>query len=154
MQMSRSPSPQLLLNKSETKQAKYLPAGMDCDLNRLPKRGFPVPVEQPDNMDVLLGRGRPICAHSGNIRLRLLVDLHRATYDRVDRDKKTLLSMQLVGVVKHCGTSPGRFLRFEEQDNLWYEVSDEVARKKVAHLFRQKDRDLSTSFARAGALRL
>lgn len=87
----------------------------------------------PIESDVLFGRGKPLLNHPGNKNMRRIADLHRATYDKADRDDKTEITRKIVGMVKADGA---RFLKFDQASKGWVEVSDEVARRKVAHAMR------------------
>ena len=96
---------------------------------------------RPKPNDVLLGRGKPIQDHSGNIRLRKLVDFHRARYLKARREAKSNIAEEIVQSMKDGEKGDGenacRFLRrFEEE--YWIEVSDNIARDKVSHALRSK----------------
>jgi hypothetical protein len=98
---------------------------------------------RPKPNDVLLGRGKPIQDHSGNIRLRKLVDFHRARYLKARREVKSNIAEGIVRALKDGergdGENASRFLRrFEEE--YWIEVSDDIARDKVSHALRSKTR--------------
>jgi hypothetical protein len=97
----------------------------------------------PKPNDVLLGRGKPIQDHSGNIRLRKLVDFHRTRYLQAHREVKSNIAGEIVQSIKDDdkgdGEDANRFLRrFEEE--YWIEVSDDIARDKVSHALRSKTR--------------
>jgi hypothetical protein len=98
---------------------------------------------RPKPNDILLGRGKPIQDHSGNIRLRKLVDFHRARYLKARREVKSIIAEEIVQSIKDVekgdGENASRFLRrFEEE--YWIEVSDDIARDKVSHALRSKTR--------------
>ena len=88
---------------------------------------------RPTEKDVLFGRGKPILNHHGNRNMRKIADAHRTNYDRADRDDKTEITRMIVRVVKSEG---GRFLKHDADLNGWVEVSNETARRKVAHAMR------------------
>lgn len=83
--------------------------------------------------DVLLGRGKPIQEHTGNIRLAVMVDDMVPQYNQCSKLGKTQLSVDVVKMVK---AASGRFL--SKDTGIWMEVSDNVARDKVSHLFRTR----------------
>lgn len=87
----------------------------------------------PSNTDILLGRGRPIQEHPGNVRLHTIVDELLPRYDKMSKTEKTELANKVVQSLK-----PGCFL--SQECGVWTEVSDDVAREKVSHLFRGRRR--------------
>eukprot|EP00934_Nitzschia_sp_Nitz4_P002157 Nitzschia sp. Nitz4//scaffold72_size95085//18070//19503//NITZ4_004747-RA/size95085-processed-gene-0.7-mRNA-1//1//CDS//3329557336//2157//frame0 len=88
-------------------------------------------LENPTEFDVLLGRGKSVYSHSGNLYLRNLVMEHAEQYDQAAFLDKKRVAGVIVNMIK---ARTGRFLR---QDGVgWSEVDDDAARKKVAHSFR------------------
>ena len=105
-------------------------------------------IEVPLSRDVVLGRGYPYQQFPGNLRLAILIDQHRATYQSSNRPNKTAISNMIVQAIKR---SNGRFITKRNKDDDsssvgslgiggWVVVSDEVAREKVSHGFRTKTR--------------
>ena len=88
----------------------------------------------PGPYDVLVGRGRFIQDHSGNLRYRNYIEDYMERYEQAKkRIEKTDLTSEIVRLVKE---SSGRFLR---QDGCgWVEVDDDAARDKVSHSFRNR----------------
>ena len=84
----------------------------------------------PRPMDVLLGRGRALMKHQGNLRLRKLVEAKFKYYNVCAQDKRKFISCSIVQEIKESG----RFLKQEGRS--WVVVSDETARLKVSHVFR------------------
>ena len=89
-------------------------------------------VPQPD--DVLFGRGKGIQNHGGNVRFREIVDRYADSYEASSRTEKAKIAEKIVEIVKG---SNGRFLK-RRHDDEWEEVDDRTARRKVAHLFRNR----------------
>ena len=90
-------------------------------------------IKSPTANDILRGRGRLINSHEGNMKLRdearKLRDDYQDGYYGTS-EKKYLYSLELVERVRSYG---GRFLeKRDTNDNLWYEMSEEDARKKAA----------------------
>jgi hypothetical protein len=88
----------------------------------------------PKPNDVLMGRGRPFRAFSGNQRWGSLIE------DNLDRHKnseskfaKTCLSMDLVKTVQEYG---GRFL--QQTGGGWKVLDDAIARDKTSRAFRPR----------------
>ena len=99
-----------------------------------------VVIETPEPSDVLFGRGRPYQAHSGNVRLHKIVDRHKYRYSQSRRFDKLAIVDQIVYEVKSKGDGgdAGRFLKRSDNGEHWEEVTDDVAREKVAHALRGK----------------
>jgi hypothetical protein len=87
----------------------------------------------PGSFDILLGRGKLIQEHMGNIRFRRLIEKNRGTYENATKNEKTFLATRIVKIVNDGG---GRFLK--EDPSGWTEVTDDIARDKVSHSFRNK----------------
>jgi hypothetical protein len=86
----------------------------------------------PKSSDVLLGRGKGVQFHPGNIRLRMELGSFFSEYERCERAEKKSVALSVVDEVRNRG---GRFL--QQKDNAWQEVDDEDAiLKKVMHCFR------------------
>jgi hypothetical protein len=85
----------------------------------------------PSPYDVLLGRGKPLQKHPGNLRYHHVVDGYQCEYEKMQKLAKTTLSKMIVDKFKAEG------FRFMKQDEGgWIEVDDEAARYKVSHTFR------------------
>ena len=70
--------------------------------------------------------------HPGNERLRVLIELHKESYQNAaSRTEKTALVRKVVNIVRQSG---GNFVRSE--GILWFDVGDAKAREKVGHSFR------------------
>ena len=87
----------------------------------------------PANVDVLLGKGKPIQEFRGNLRLSAIIDDYTGQYDAKSKAEKTALAAEMVQKVK---ASLGRFL--SKESGTWMEVSDDLARDKVSHMFRHQ----------------
>ena len=86
----------------------------------------------PSQTDVLLGRGKPIQFHPGNVRLALIVETLLNNYDdSAKRKEKTKLAEQTVDKMVNAGV---RFLT--KTDGLWGIASHSAARERVSSTFR------------------
>lgn len=85
----------------------------------------------PSTYDVLLGRGKPLQKHPGNLRYHHIVDGYQGEYEKMQKLAKTNLSKMFVQQFKDSGH---RFMKQDEGG--WVEVDDEAARYKVSHTFR------------------
>jgi hypothetical protein len=87
----------------------------------------------PRRLDILLGRGKPIQEHFGNLRYHALLDYYQNAYERAMKFDKCQISRRIVQTV-HANN--GRFLKQEGAG--WSLVDDHVARDKVSHAFRTR----------------
>ena len=89
-------------------------------------------IETPGENDCLLGQGNLHNNHLGNIKFRYLLEniKYRETneFQSVSwkRDKSRIIE-QVVKEWKTTLVPPGRFLKQDEDTNLWYEVGNEGA---------------------------
>ena len=89
-------------------------------------------IDLPRTYDVLLGRGKTLQDHSGNVILRRLITEYMPEYRNVPKREKGNVAWKVVIAIKELG---GRFLK-REPDGWWVEVSDEVAREKISMTYR------------------
>jgi hypothetical protein len=86
----------------------------------------------PTQTDVLLGRGKPIQNHPGNIRLGLIAQSLLQNYDdSAKRQEKTQLAAETAEKMKEAGA---RFLT--KVNGGWVVASDKLARERVSSTFR------------------
>ena len=95
-------------------------------------------VIEPNNNDVLSGRGGRINAHPGNKQYREIVRQYRGIYHANETKKldKSKIAAKIVEIIRNMDP-PGRFLK--EESNAWVEIGDEKARKKAGQAMREKD---------------
>jgi hypothetical protein len=85
----------------------------------------------PGPHDVLLGRGKPLQRHPGNLRYHHIIESFEDRYESAMKLEKTTIAKEIVQQIKDA---EGRFLK---QDNTgWVEIDDAAARYKVSHTFR------------------
>jgi hypothetical protein len=68
-------------------------------------------IDMPRRDDILLGRGKTIQGHPGNVNMRSLVDSHLDTSKRAFTGEKNILAPEVVATLKRCGC---RFLKKNE----------------------------------------
>jgi hypothetical protein len=103
--------------------------------------------ECPTHNDVLLGRGRPIIVHRGNMTMRQAVQCRLERFSNTrSTDEKAAIVWELVQETYQAG---GRFLKEDPgKAGWWVEVDREAAKSKVAIQFR--DLKSQTKLATAG----
>jgi hypothetical protein len=85
----------------------------------------------PGTHDVLLGRGKPLQKHPGNLRYHHIIESFEDRYESAMKLEKTNIAKEIVQKIKDA---KGRFLK---QDSAgWVEIDDAAARYKVSHTFR------------------
>lgn len=122
-----------------TDDGTIIPLGEESYLRRLEQEQQPTPKELvvivPGRFDVLLGRQKRCQDHVGNLRYRHLVLSYQDDYENASKHEKTAIAQKIIKEVHERG---GHFLEIFYED--FIEVSDIVARKKVAHAFRSQRR--------------
>lgn len=109
-----------------------------CLLREINERSFAVPPGHafidPSPKDILFGKMR---SNGGNRSLRRLVKTLSPRYDGAHKAAKTEVTSTVVDAVRKEG---GRFLKKDKDYDRWIEVSDDEAREKVSHMFRNARR--------------
>ena len=85
----------------------------------------------PGKYDVLLGRGKPLQKYSGNLNYHYVIEGYHDRYEEAAKGVKAELAMEIVMKINNRG---GRFLKQDEAG--WTVISNEAARSKVSHTFR------------------
>mmetsp|Transcript_19560 Transcript_19560/g.36480 ORF Transcript_19560/g.36480 Transcript_19560/m.36480 type:complete len:489 (+) Transcript_19560:119-1585(+) len=86
----------------------------------------------PGKYDVLLGRGKPLQKHNGNLNYHYVIEGFHSNYEQASKLEKTKLAKHIVEQIQGQG---GRFLK-QDETGCWVEIDDETARTKVSHTFR------------------
>ena len=103
----------------------------------------------PRRFDVLLGRGKTVAEHTGNLRAFHIVEMNRQRYEQAGKYQKTQIAERIVHLIQE---SYGRFLKRDVGDGYddsgvetsgsigsycWIETTTEEARDKISHCFRR-----------------
>ncbi|CAB9523601.1 Nitrilase family, member 2 [Seminavis robusta] len=90
----------------------------------------------PTAQEVVIGRGRKIQQHPGNVNLRAVVQSRAKDY--VGNTDKTIKStiISTIGRQIMAGSRFGGFVKKDTSRNLWYVVSDACIRATIAQAFR------------------
>lgn len=114
-------------------------AGTNGNLHTDVKPGAGGIIENPNENDVLSGRGGRINSHPGNIKFRELVNKHKHQY--LSKETKKLEKVKVADLIVQTIRSmdpPGRFLKEDNSSKGWIEIGDEKARKKAGQAMREK----------------
>ena len=88
--------------------------------------------------DVLCGRGVPIGKHYGNILLHTAINKYREKYLDSPRTDKPVIIRQIVQEIKAAGARFLKRLEPDGDDEIWVEVDDNYAYRKVGHAIRSR----------------
>lgn len=94
-------------------------------------------VPDPTEHDVLFGRGGMTNHHPGNRRFRDIISLHRPDYISAIKIDKPKVARRIVQAIR-AGSPPGRFLKKNNYDGLWYDVGDRTAAEKASQALRER----------------
>jgi len=115
--------------KSRTKQPRpvltVLPRGMG-------------PITDPNENDVLCGRGGRINLHAGNVQFRDLIQATKPDYlaPSTRKMEKAHIAASIVHMIRTLDP-PGRFLKKERGTGTWFEIGDAKAIKKTGQALRE-----------------
>lgn len=98
------------------------------------EKKFGVADKELTSADVLYGRGGWTNTNPGNVFFRALVDEYRMEYAMAGRGTKTGVSEKIVDLIRN---NQGRFLKKDEDDDLWFEVGDQKAIEKTGQTLRE-----------------
>jgi len=146
----------LIKKKMNMKQNSYVSTNVfDDDENRawekksrtkqprpvltVPPRGVG-PITDPNENDVLCGRGGRINLHTGNVQFRDLIQATKQEYLAPSTRKleKAHIAASIVHMIRSTLDPPGRFLKKERgPTGRWFEIGDAKAIKKTGQALRE-----------------
>ena len=102
----------------------------------VPPMGFG-PIRDPNQNDVLCGRGGLINGSKGNVQFRNIVATRKLEYNAktTKRNEKAHLAAVIVRHIRNMDP-PGRFLR-EDVNGLWFDIGDAKAIRKTGQALRE-----------------
>jgi hypothetical protein len=115
------------------------------DPNMGPENASTVPVKDFTSQDVLFGRGGLTNTHPGNRRFRDIILLHRPDYVRAIKIEKPNVARRIVRAIRY-GSPPGRFLKKDPKNGMWYDVGDRHAAEKTSQALREKTQAEKAAF--------
>jgi hypothetical protein len=108
-------------------------------------KGFFHGIDLPRRHDLLLGRGKTIQEHPGNLHMRSLVDSHFDRSKKASTGEKNILAGQIVAIMKRCRC---RFLK-KKKDGWWVEVPDNEAIVRVLRTFKTAQTAISKPISKS-----
>lgn len=120
--------------------ANSLPMGRYAGLKKgQPKEGAPIAVAvsaqvtEPLENDILLGRGRGIHDHPGNLRMRKTLGQYKTKYFEAKRGAKQVVVLEAYHEVIQEDI---RFLKRIDEEDRWVVVDKDIAIMKIGHCLR------------------
>lgn len=93
----------------------------------------------PSSLDVICQKGRKAFNHPGNQVFRRTVALYSRSYQEApNKVSKSIIVNNIVNWIRQNCTNGGRFVRFNNDNNTWYEIGDTLAREKVGYTIREE----------------
>eukprot|EP00934_Nitzschia_sp_Nitz4_P007855 Nitzschia sp. Nitz4//scaffold337_size18511//2857//4623//NITZ4_008779-RA/size18511-processed-gene-0.7-mRNA-1//-1//CDS//3329548307//7845//frame0 len=108
----------------------------------VPPRGIG-PIVDPNNNDVLCGRGGRINSHTGNVQFRDIINSKKKEYLAPSTKKleKAHIAAAIVYDIRAMDP-PGRFLKEDRDTGLWFDIGDVKAIKKTGQALREDAPDI------------
>jgi hypothetical protein len=94
----------------------------------------------PEQYDIMCGRGDACFRHPGNVTFRHVVDNHLDRYYTATcKMEKSLIVKDILDAVSRSYSTfqPIKFIRFDTQRQLWYEIGDKATVQKVGQKLRE-----------------
>jgi hypothetical protein len=96
-----------------------------------PQHQDDVRYDLPSRDDVLMGKGKPVQEHAGNVVMRALVGLHMSEYNAAAKNAKVNFVNTVCAAIRSGG---GRFLK-KDPSGWWILATEEEARDKISKTF-------------------
>lgn len=108
----------------------------------VPPRGIG-PIVEPNENDVLCGRGGRINSHSGNVNFRDVINAKKKEYlaPATKKLEKAHIAAALVNDIRSMDP-PGRFLKEDRETGWWFDIGDAKAIKKTGQALREDAPDI------------
>ena len=89
----------------------------------------------PSRDDIICGKGEICVSHHGNIVLRQVIEANLEKYCSItSKVEKSVVVADIIDAVqsRNCNTSqPTRFVRFNKDIHMWYDIGEGATRQKV-----------------------
>lgn len=96
------------------------------------------PVAEPNENDVLCGRGGRINSHVGNVQFRDIIQSKKKEYlaKTTKKLEKAHIAAAIVNDIRSM-KPPGRFLKEDKGSGMWFDIGDAKAIKKTGQALRE-----------------
>jgi hypothetical protein len=105
-------------------------------------------ITDPNDTDVLCGRGGAALRHPGNQTYRRLVNLNKGLYITCPKTEKLKISRSIVAAIRE---QRGRFLEKDKSGN-WFDIGDKKAIEKTSQALREGQPKLRQKMAEMGGV--
>jgi len=96
------------------------------------------PSIEPRPLDILCGKSKRCVDHGGSRRFRTVIECYREKYQQaLTKWDKTSVTRTIYDNLSQAGS---RFLKYNEAQNFWEEISPMAARDKIGHALRFANR--------------
>lgn len=114
-----------------------VPAAIYDLSSRCEEKTLPTSYE-PNEYDVVCGRGKGVYNRSAYKRFLAIVHAHVATYTsaKTKTNKSTVLN-DIMEMVRQQNNGNVRFVKNDRKKGGWFEISNDQAREKVGHAMRE-----------------
>ena len=94
------------------------------------------PIKEPNQNDVLSGRGGKINSNPGNIHFRTMVKEYKDRYLETRKKEKLAVAKVVVNLIRDLDP-PGRFLEKPKNSEYWVDIGTKRAIEKASQLLRE-----------------
>lgn len=124
-------------NNSNNNNAARRSTAQPRPVHKVPERGIG-PISDPNENDVLCGRGGRINSHAGNVQFRDIIHSKKPEY-LAPTTKKLEKAHIAAGIVNDIRSKdpPGRFLKEDAGTGMWFDIGDAKAIKKTGQALRE-----------------
>eukprot|EP00980_Cylindrotheca_fusiformis_P021296 scaffold8206_cov135-Cylindrotheca_fusiformis.AAC.2 len=110
------------------------------------------PIAEPNENDVLCGRGGRINSHSGNVKFRDVIQTRKKEYlaPTTKKLEKAHIAASIVNDIRSM-QPPGRFLKEDGKTGMWFDIGDAKAIKKTGQALREDAPDIRPEIEDGGS---
>jgi hypothetical protein len=93
-------------------------------------------ISYPSPNDILMGRGGGTNNHTGNLNYRKIIETYKPIYSKSPKSGKLKFSCEVVDLIRNLDP-PGRFLKKDQETNLYFDIGEKAAREKTSQCLRE-----------------
>jgi len=94
-------------------------------------------LHQPNDNDIVCGRGSAANRHIGNSNFRALIRCNKALYVRLTKRDKMAMAREILHAIS-TQNPRGRFLQKDSETSLWYDIGTSRSLEKISQALREK----------------